>query len=139
MAPDSAFESFVLEREGEGWRFEARLSDDSTDAGLGDAGGGGDLFGEAIAGALLGDASFTVRLVLPGEIIEHNADELSGGELVWHLDVLNPGSRPLMARSEASSGSGGVSSGVLIAGLLAVAALLTAGAVGWAVRERARG
>lgn len=135
-----AFESFVLERDGErdGWRFEARLSEDATDAGLGD-GGGGDAFGDAITGALLGDASFTVRLALPGEIVEHNADELTGGELVWHLDVLDPSARPLMARSEASSGSGGgVSSGVLVVGLLVVAGLLTAGAVGWAVRERSR-
>jgi hypothetical protein len=134
-----AFESFVLERDGEGdgWRFEAQLSEDATDAGLGD--GGGDAFGDAIAGALLGDASFTVRLALPGEIVEHDADELTDGELVWHLDVLDPGARPLMARSEASSDSGGgVSSGVLVIGLLVVAGLLTAGAVGWAVRERSR-
>ena len=136
-----AFESFVLERgaadEG-GWRFDARLSDDATDAGLGE--GGGDAFGDAIASALLGDASFTVRLALPGEIVEHNADEISGGELVWHLDVLDPGARPLMARSEASAGSGGgVSTSVLVVGLLVVAGLLTAGAVGWAVRERSRG
>jgi hypothetical protein len=158
-AAGGAFESFVLERDGEGsgWRFEAQLSDDATAAGLGDGGGGdvfgdaitgailgdgggGDVFGDAITGAILGDASFTVRLALPGEIVEHNADELTGGELVWHLDVLDPGARPLMARSETSSGSsGGVSSGVLVVGLLVVAGLRAAGAVGWAVRERSRG
>ena len=73
-----AFESLMLERDGEGWRFDARLSADATDAGLGE-GGGGDLLGGAIADVLLGDASFTVRLALPGEVVEHNADELSGG------------------------------------------------------------
>jgi hypothetical protein len=118
---DGGFERFVLERDGDGWRFDAELSGTSADLG-----GSDDAFGAAFAQALLGDASFLIRLKLPGDVVEHNADEVGpDGELIWEIDLFEAGNRELSARSE--PGSGGGSSGTVIAVVVVVGLLALAG------------
>ena len=128
-----AFRRFVLESDGDGWRFEAEPAISDSDAGEGDP------FGEEgaeLAQFLLRDASFVVRLTLPGEVIEHNADETGPqGELVWNLDLVGGEVRTLSATSRAVSGDGG-GDGAVIA--VAVVALLLAAGVGVALVARRR-
>ena len=119
---DAMFRRFVLERDGDTWRFEAEMEISASDlAGETD----GDLLGEGVAQFLLQDASFVVRLALPGQVMEHDADEVgSDGELVWNIDIFGGETRALSATSELNGGGGG---GATIA--VAVAALLIAGLV----------
>lgn len=80
------------------WQFSMLIpsSEDSGDLmGLGGSEDGMDEF----AAMLLEDAWFRVRLKLPGELGEHNADRIEDGELVWELDILSTESRQLTARS----------------------------------------
>ena len=82
-----------------------------------------DPFSEAFARLLLGDASFVVRLSLPGEIVSHNADEIGpDGELVWNIDIFGGETRTLSASSDVSGegGGGGTTIVVAVAALLVV-------------------
>lgn len=133
---DGLFESLVLERDGDGWLFEAQFLEDTAAAVTGGE-GGADLLGSPIVDALISTASFTVRIALPGTILEHNADEIAGDELVWNVDMLDAGARPLTARTAVTTGSGRSSLTVLVAVL--VVGLVTAGAIVGAVRRRSRG
>ncbi len=106
--------SFV--REGEGWRFTMAIPP------------GEELAGDAgdvdLAGALGDDAFFRVRVALPGEVIEHNADSVEGGVLVWEIDWTSSELRTLSAVSQPGSG-GGTDAGfvVVLAGMALLAAL----------------
>ncbi len=96
-AADSADElSFV--REGEGWRFTMAIP-----SGEELAGDGGEM---DLAGALGDDAFFRVRVALPGEVVEHNADRVEGGVLVWEIDWTSNEPRMLSAVSQPGSGGG---------------------------------
>jgi hypothetical protein len=114
------FESFVIERDGDGWRFEATTvgatGTEGADAGL--------------LSGFLGDASNIVRVELPGHVVDENADRVEDGSLVWDLDVLGD-ARTLAARSEPGEGGGG--SGVLwiVLGAVVVAAAAVIGLVLW--------
>ena len=122
-----AFRRFVLERDGEGWRFEAEAEPAGGDLDAGE----GDPFGEELAEFFFRDASFVVRLTLPGEIVEHNADETGPqGELVWNIDLLGGEVRTLSATSRAGGedGDGGDAWVVMV-----VVALLLAGGGGGAM------
>ena len=86
-----------------GWQFSMLIasSEDSGDLmGLGESEDGMDEF----AAMLLEDAWFRVRLKLPGELAEHNADRIEDGALVWELDILSTESRQLTARSVPAGG-----------------------------------
>lgn len=104
--------SFV--REGEGWRFTM-----SIPSGEELAGDGGDI---DLAGALGDDAFFRVRVALPGEVVEHNADRFEGGMLVWEIDWTSSEPRMLSAVSQPGSG-GGMDFGlaVVLGGVVALA------------------
>ena len=129
---DGAFRRFVLERDGDGWRFDAEMDPASSEL----AAGGDDSFGEELAQFLFQDASFVVRLTLPGEIVEHNADETGPqGELVWNIDLLGGEVRTLSATSGAGGDDGG-GGGAVIA--VAAVALLLAAGVGVALLVRRR-
>ena len=113
-AADSADElSFV--REGEGWRFTMAIP-----SGEELAGDGGDT---DLAGALGDDAFFRVRVALPGEVVEHNADRVEDGMLVWEIDWTSSEPRTLSAVSQPGSG-GGMDIGfiIVLAGVAALAA-----------------
>jgi hypothetical protein len=118
---------FSIERDGDGWRFDATLSDEA----------GADA--EFFPAELLGNPEFTVRIKLPGRQVEHNADRIeSDGTMVWELDLFNPGD-PLMARTEpgppiTGSGDGG-SNTVLIVVLVIVALAAVGGFLWWRNRS----
>jgi hypothetical protein len=86
-----------------------------------------DPLGGALAALLFQDASFVVRLSLPGEIVSHNADEIGpDGELVWNIDIFGGETRTLSASSDVSGEGGGGGTTIVVA----VAALLIAILVG---------
>ena len=88
---------------------------------------------EGLAGMLLEDAWFRVRIKLPGEVTEHNADRIEDGELAWELDFRATEERELMARSAPSGGPPIVP---IVAGIAGVAVL--AAFVGLAYVRRRR-
>ena len=84
---------------------------------------GGDALGGEMAELMLEGFEFTIRIELPGEIVEHNADAVEDGALVWSLDLLSEEPRALLALT-----SGGknrtilhVTTGVVVALLIAAA------------------
>jgi hypothetical protein len=83
--------SFVIEQDGDGWFFEATPSASSGES-MGDDTG---MFEDFMEGA-----SNIVRVKLPGEQVEHNADRIDDdGTMIWNLDVLGD-TRTLTARTE---------------------------------------
>ena len=113
---ETGFSGFTLEQDGGGgWQFEMTA-----------APGGG----EMIAGAdglapadILDGAWFRIRVTLPGELVEHNADRIENGTLVWDLDLAASVPRQLTARTAASAAAApaGPVTGHGAAGLDAVA------------------
>ena len=79
---------------------------------------------EGLAGLLLEDAWFRVRIKLPGELAEHNADRIENGELVWELDLLAAEDRQLTARSIPEGGLPIVPIVAGIAGVVVLAAFV---------------
>ena len=123
--PDELFKRFDLRRDGGGWRFDAVVSPIFTGALPGDD---GDALNGDLAALMLEEVEFTIRLDLPGEIVEHNADAVENGALVWRLDPLSEEPRELTALT-----SGGkdrtilyVITGIVIALLAAAAAAIAA-------------
>lgn len=129
--PGGMFERLILEGDDDGWVFEAQFPRDMVAEAAGAS--GGIALDPALLAPLLGDASFTVRLDLPGTVVEHNADRVEADELVWDLNILDPGARPLMARTELGDGEG-----VPLPLAVAVTVVVVAAAAGgvWAVRRR---
>jgi hypothetical protein len=115
------FQTFVIEPDGDGWRFEATMAADTGTAGV-DTG---------LLSGFLSDASNIVRVKLPGHVVEENADRVEDGSLVWELDVLGD-TRTLSARAEPGDDGGG-SSAVLwiVLGAGVVAAAVVVGLVLW--------
>lgn len=129
---DSLFESFELLREDGEWRFDAVLRPLSEAAQ--DGGAGLDALGAGLGEALLAGGWFRVRLELPGELIEHNADRTEEGALVWDLDLQGEEARSLFVRTDAGGGAGATP--VVVSA--AIAAALVA-LIAWAaVRRRSR-
>lgn len=103
-----------LVREGEGWRFTMAIP-----SGEELAGDSGDI---DLAGALGEDAFFRVRVALPGEVVEHNADWVEDGMLVWEIDWTSSEPRTLSALSQpGSGGSTDIGFVAVLAGLAALA------------------
>ena len=134
VGADGLFESLVLESDGDGWIFEAQFPRDMAAAAAGAEGGAA--LDPALLAPLLGEAAFTIRIALPGTVVEHNADRVEGDELIWDLDILDPGARPLMARTELGGGEGLSPALVVVAAVVVLAA--AAGGV-WVVRRRRGG
>ena len=86
---------FTLERNaGGGWTF-SMLAAVETGEPAGDTGG-------PSPEELLKGAFFRIRIALPGELVEHNADRLEDGSLVWELDLMATEPRDLTARTTAA-------------------------------------
>lgn len=98
---DSVFDAFSLKGTGESWTFDATVKPPSNGQDLGSMG----LTQEQIK-TFFKDASFTVRLKLPGSVSNNNADSNTGGELTWNLDIFATQPRTLSARSQPGSGGG---------------------------------
>lgn len=98
---DTEVGTVELSSENGGWYFE-----------LSDTGGmTGDLdTGDEFGAALLDDAEFTIRVFLPGRLVDHNATYIDGdGNAVWEIDLQGSTTR-LFARTEPGEtirGSGG--------------------------------
>ncbi len=87
---------FTLERnDGGGWTF-SMLAAVETGEPTGDTGG-------PPPAELLAGAFFRIRIALPGELVEHNADRVEDGSLVWDLDLMATEPRELTARTTASA------------------------------------
>lgn len=137
---EGPFDEFELSRDGETWRFAALVdpaSDETFDEFADEAGG------LDFARAIFGDAMFTVRINLPGEVTEHNADSVeTDGTLRWEIDLFSDEARELRATSDAGSGgildalgAGDVSGEWVLIGVLVVVGLLIAAAGWFAVRQ----
>ena len=122
---------FGFVREGDGWRFTM----DVPPLGEELAGENGEL-AAGLAAALLDEASFRVRVSLPGEITEHNADRIEDGVLVWDLDWTSMEPRTLSAHSQ-MTGVGPVVV-VIVGGAAAAVVVLAALAARSVVRARRR-
>jgi hypothetical protein len=106
------FESFRIEGDQDGWRFEAQT-----------------VPGEApdeLTAVLLSEASFTFRLRMPGELVAHNADRLEDGVLGWDLPLTGEGSRSLRAASRFDDGGWPPLAGVIAAAAAIVVGIGTA-------------
>lgn len=92
-----------LQRDGDGWTFALNI-DDPLGA---EAAGGGALFDSL---DLFGSSEFVVRVKLPGEQVDHNANSIEGdGTMRWEVDLADLPVR-LFARTqpgEPITGSGG--------------------------------
>jgi hypothetical protein len=121
---DDPFQTFELRRDGDMWVFNAAMN-------VGEEMGedvGNPAEDEMMRG-FFEDASFTIRIKLPGGVTEHNADRVAGdGALIWDLDVLSAETREMTATSDpsrASSGGdgGGLGTPVIIGIIVAVVAV----------------
>ena len=87
---------FTLERnDSGGWTF-SMLGSVETGEITGDAGG-------MMPEDILEGTFFRIRIALPGELVEHNADRIEDGALVWELDLTATEPRELTARTTASA------------------------------------
>jgi hypothetical protein len=117
----SNFREFALARDGDGWRFTAAVEAPGTGM-LG-----------TLAGQYLEGAFNRVEVRLPGTVVDHNADRVEDGTLVWELEPLGE-TRTMEARSSLSAaggdaGAGGDDDGFpVLAVLVPVLVLAAAGA-----------
>ena len=87
---------FTLERnDGGGWTF-SMLATVETGEIAGDADG-------ITPEEILEGTFFRIRIALPGELAEHNADRVEDGALVWELDLMATEPRQLTARTAAAA------------------------------------
>ena len=87
---------FTLERnDAGGWTFSMIATVESSE-------GTGGTIGAPPAELLQG-AFFRVRVALPGEVVEHNADSVEDGALVWELELTATEPRELSARTAAGA------------------------------------
>ena len=120
--PDGLFETLELRREGDGWRLEAlTVPLDLNDGGEDDL-----LFVSAFVEALFSEASFEIKVELPGEIMEHNADRVVGNTMVWELGFTDSEPVQLMALTGANGGGSGSN---LVVVLIVVTFVIAGGAV----------
>lgn len=117
-------DTISLGRTGDGgWRMEFPFGDDL----LGDATGGDEGMDE-FARLLLGDASFVVRLTLPGSPVDHNADEVSGSTFTWDVDLLDP-PETLYAETGPADEASSAGAVVIVLAVIAVVGLVAVFAV----------
>lgn len=123
-ASDFTPADFTLEKQGDEWVFSTSFEEITADT-LGEM--AGDPAAAAMAEQFLSQMTFTYRLDLPGEVVEHNADEVEeDGTLIWSLTGDEAAGTTLSARSDVSSGlntpliAGLIVAGLLVAGLIAL-------------------
>lgn len=122
---------FEFAREGDNWRFTMDVPPLVEEL----AGENGD-FTAGLTAAVVNSAEFRVRVSLPGEVTEHNANRIENGVLVWELDLMGKEPRTLSARSE-TAGVGPVV--LVVAAGAAVAVAVLAALAAWSVvRARRR-
>ena len=109
-------EAFEFVREGDGWRFTTTVPSGEELAGDDD-----DI---DLTGALGEAAFFRIRVALPGEVTEQNADWAEGGLLVWDIDWTSTEPRTLSARSQPGFGGGADIGFVAVLAGVAVLALV---------------
>ena len=91
----ASLEDVTLEKQGNGWVFDAKWNPDDTSA----ATGGAD---DEMSKQFLQGFQFVIRIKLPGGQVDQNADLIEGdGTMVWNLDPT--ASRTLEARTEAGA------------------------------------
>lgn len=125
-----------------GWYFELPLGDVADADDLADFPGFDGFFAEA---------SYVVRVKLPGTQVDHNADEIaSDGTMIWDIDLLNPPQTALFLRTEpgdpitgdadpeggGAAGDDGGSGTVLIIVLVVAVLIAVAAAVWWFSRRK---
>lgn len=129
---DGLFKTFAIEESaGGGFVFEASMNGEALEAGL-DGAEGFDLGGSIED---LGDTFFDAEIVikLPGEIVDHNADqERSDGTLIWNVGLAD-GDRVIHAEST----PGGGLPLIPIAAAAAIILLAVLGLVFWKQRTPA--
>lgn len=111
-----------IKRSGDTWTFSQELPSLSGE----DFGSlTGDDQAAGFASMSADQSSVTITVSLPGEVTDHNADEVrSDGTLVWTQQGID-GGRTLTAESDATAGGGGGMTVILIvAGILAAALLV---------------
>lgn len=124
---EGGFRSFSITRTEGGWRLDAVAEPLAPE---GD--GASDELGGDFGSALLEDASFAIKVKLPGKVQEHNADEVHGNELTWKLDFESSEPRELHAKTSGDDSGG--RSWVLIGG--GVVVLIALAGVGWDINRR---
>ena len=125
----------VIRREGDGWTFSYDLQA-LTDEDLASLSGGDAQTGQ-MAAMFLDQTTMTIRLRLPGEVTDHNADEVLGdGTLVWNQQGSDAG-RTLTAASELGGGSSSMRMVLLIVG--AVVAVAVVGGIAYLAVRRSGG
>lgn len=130
LALPETFRTLGLSRDGDLFRFQADLSQMAE--GL-DALSGQEVAGLDLAGVI--DTIFTIRfiVILPGEIVEHNADSIDESTLVWQITSSDT-TRVLTAVSDAGSGPSVTS----VVGVAVVVGVVVAALVFIIARSRRR-
>ncbi len=116
-----------------GWRLSMTLPA-LQEAGLDDPREIEDELGFAFAETLLGEGWFRVRVNLPGDVVEHNADRVEGDDLVWEISLTSAEPRELMARTIPSNGWPLV--GFVIAGVVVIVVVLVISLLAWRATKR---
>ena len=122
----------MIRRDGEGWFFEMNLADGSLDTSDIDSFPGADRFFD--------DASYKVKVKLPGRQVDHNGDSIDGdGFVQWDIDLLNPPAR-IFLRTEPgepiTEGGGDGGGGGALTAILVLLGLAALGALGYFLWKR---
>ena len=94
-APSSSpgqFESMTIGKQGDGWKFEAKLASSGVPGEL-------DADSKALIDSLLKDASITLKVKLPGKVADTNADSTSNKEMTWKLPLIVETPKTLTGRT----------------------------------------
>jgi hypothetical protein len=94
-APSSSpgqFESMTIGKQGDGWKFEAKLATSGIPGEL-------DAESKALVDSLLKDASITLKVKLPGKVADTNADSTSNNEMTWKLPLIVETPKTLTGRT----------------------------------------
>ena len=117
---DNGFRRFNIEKRDGGWSFDAVVepfapSDPAADA-----------MTQALFASVLKDASVTVKVKLPGNVVQTNADSVKGSEMTWNLPLTLAQPKTLSAKTAGSGGidgDGGFPILIVVIVLVAVAAV----------------
>jgi hypothetical protein len=86
------FESLTIARQGDGWKFEAKLAASGVPGEL-------DAETKQIFDSILKDASVTLKVKLPGKVADTNADSTSDNEMAWKLPLIVETPKTLTGRT----------------------------------------
>ena len=93
-APSSSpgqFESMTIGKQGDGWKFEAKLAASAP--------GELDADSKEIIESFLKDAAITLKVKLPGKVADTNADSTSNNEMTWKLPLIVETAKTLTGRT----------------------------------------